>query len=211
MNKNKKIIKKNINQTEIWYWNKWIIGGFFILLYTFIVFYPSIKYDFVNWDDDVNIIKNSNVTDFDVRGIFSESVIGGYNPLSVLSFAVDYKLVGGEPWLFHLNNVLLHLLCTLLVFVLMKRLGASFFVSFLVSFLFGIHPMRVESVVWITERKDVLFGFFYLFSMVLYVEFLQKKKWILYFLSVTIFVLSLLSKIQAVSLPLSLLLAKQEI
>jgi protein O-mannosyl-transferase len=206
MNKNKKFINKNIKQPEIWYKDKWIIGGLFILLVTFIVFYPSVKYDFVNWDDDVNITENLNVTNFDINGMFTQSVIGGYNPLSVLSLAIDYKLAKGEPWLFHFNNLLLHLLCSLLVFILLKKLGVSFLVSFLVAFLFGIHPMRVESVAWITERKDVLFAFFYLLSIVLYVEFLKKKKWIFYLISVAIFILSLLSKIQAVSLPLSLLL-----
>lgn len=206
MNKNKKFNKKNSSKTGKWYSDKWIIGGLFILLFTFIVFYPSIKYDFVNWDDDVNVSKNTNVTGFDMKGIFTESVIGGYNPLSILSLAIDYKLAKGEPWLFHLNNIFLHLLCTILVFILLKRLGVSFFISFLVALLFGIHPMRVESVVWITERKDVLFGFFYLLSILMYIIYLQKNKSIFYLLSVLIFVLSLLSKIQAVSLPLSLLL-----
>jgi tetratricopeptide (TPR) repeat protein len=154
----------------------------------------------------VNIKNNVNVTNFDVKGIFSESVIGGYNPLSVLTFAIDYKLGNGAPWLFHFNNLLLHLLCTILVFILLKRLGVSFFMAFVVAILFGIHPMRVESVAWITERKDVLFGFFYLLSLILYIDFLKNKKSIFYILSIVIFSLSLLSKIQAVSLPLSLLL-----
>lgn len=198
--------KKNIQQPKVWYKDKWNIGGLLILIITFLIFSPAIQYDFVNWDDDVNVYKNENVTNFNVKRMFSESVIGGYNPASTLSLAIDYKLANGEPWLFHFNNILLHVLCTLLVFVLLKRLEISFFITIIVTILFGIHPMRVESVVWITERKDVLFGLFYLLSLVLYVDFAKSKKSVFLLFSLVAFIFSLLSKIQAVTLPLSLLL-----
>jgi tetratricopeptide (TPR) repeat protein len=198
--------KRNIQQPKVWYKDKWNLGAFIILIVTFLIFSPAIQYNFVNWDDDVNVAENKNVTTFNVSGIFTESVIGGYNPLSILSLAIDYKLANGEPWLFHLNNILLHLLCTLLVFVLLKRLGISFFISLVVTILFGIHPMRIESVVWITERKDVLFGLFYLLSLILYLDFAKNRKTVFFVLSILAFILSLLSKIQAVTLPFSLLL-----
>ncbi len=199
-------IKHQAKQALPWYKNQWNMGGLLITVLTFLIFSPTIQYDFVNWDDDVNISKNENVTTFNLKGMFTESVIGGYNPLSTLSLAADYQIANGEPWLFHFNNVLLHVFCTLLVYVLLKKLEVSFFVTVIVTILFGIHPIRVESVAWITERKDVLFGFFYLLTLILYLDFSKNKKTTFYLLAIFTFILSLLSKIQAVALPFSLLL-----
>jgi len=198
---NKKIKTKPVNSKKTWLW-----GGLFLAVFTFLLFSPSLEYDFVNWDDDVNIYENENVIRFDLKGIFTDHVIGNYNPLTTLTFALDYKMVGEKPFLYHLNNLLLHVLCTLLVFLLMRKMGLSFLVSFLVALLFGIHPMRVESVVWITERKDVLFGAFFLLSLVFYTDYIRKDKNFLLILSLGVFVLSLLSKIQAVALAPTLLL-----
>lgn len=184
----------------------WYYGGVAIALLIFAVYSQTFKYDFVNWDDNVNIYENKNVVNFDVKGIFSEHVIGNYNPLSNFTFALEYKLVKDNAKWYHINNVLLHIICTLLIFVLMKRLGLNFFSSVIIVLLFGIHPMHVESVAWITERKDVLFGTFYLSSLLFYISYYKNKKNIYYLLSIVLFILSLLSKIQAVSLPLTLFL-----
>lgn len=187
----------------------WTIGGIVLFLFTFILFSPTLKYDFVNWDDDVNITENETIQKLDkehVKAIFTTSVIGGYNPLTTLTFAIEYHFVGEKAGLYHFNNILLHALCTLLVFILFYRLGLSFFSSFLIALLFGMHPMRVESVAWITERKDVLFGTFFLSSLILYLRYLKEQKALYFILSLFVFVLSLLSKIQAVALPLVLLL-----
>ncbi|NCB08433.1 MAG: tetratricopeptide repeat protein, partial [Bacteroidia bacterium] len=186
--------------------NKWLGGGIFILLAAFILFSPSLSYEFVNWDDEVNIHENIHVRNFDIEGIFTSHVIGNYNPLANLTFAVEYRLVGENPWWYHFNNLMLHLLCTLLVLVLLKKMEIPFWVSFVTALLFAIHPMRVESVVWITERKDVLFAAFYLLSLIFYIQYIRQKKAWYYVLALLVFILSLLSKIQAVALPLSLLL-----
>jgi tetratricopeptide (TPR) repeat protein len=111
-----------------------------------------------------------------------------------------------KPGVFHLNNLLLHMLCTLLVFVLLKRLGANLFISVAVTLLFAVHPMRVESVAWVTERKDVLYGFFYLLALIFYLNFYKTRKILFYFLALAAFIFALFSKIQAVSLPLILIL-----
>ena len=111
-----------------------------------------------------------------------------------------------KPGVFHFNNILLHVLCTLLVYIFMRKMGMNLFISLAVTLLFGIHPMRVESVAWITERKDVLYGSFYLLSLISYIEFYKSKRQLFYFLALTAFILALLSKIQAVTLPLILLL-----
>lgn len=185
---------------------KWLTGGIFILLAAFILFSPSLSYEFVNWDDELNIHENIHVRNFDIEGIFTSHVIGNYNPLSNLTFAVEYRLVGENPWWYHFNNLMLHLLCTLLVLILLKKMEIPIWVSFVTALLFAIHPMRVESVVWITERKDVLFSAFYLLSLIFYIQYIRQKKAWYYVLALLVFILSLLSKIQAVALPLSLLL-----
>ncbi|SHE73953.1 Cytochrome c-type biogenesis protein CcmH/NrfG [Mariniphaga anaerophila] len=206
MNRNKKKFDKKKTNKPGAPNKKWLWGGVVLAVFTFLLFSPSLKYDFVNWDDDVNIYENKNVTDLNIKGIFTEHVIGNYNPLSNLTFALEYQLVGDKPFLYHFNNLLLHVLCTLLVFLLMRKMGLSFLVSFLVALLFGIHPMRIESVVWVTERKDVLFGTFFLLSLLFYTTYLEKRRSLFYVLSLGAFTLSLLSKIQAVALAPTLLL-----
>ena len=184
-----------------------IVGG--ILLITFLIFKPAINYDYVNWDDDVNVTQNPNVQHLDaasVRDMFTGTVIGGYTPLTTLSFALDKQYIGDSPSAHHLINILLHLLCTALVFFFIRSLGMDLFVSGLVALLFGITPMRVESVAWITERKDVLYSVFYFAALLLYVSYVKSRKLVFYFLALIAFILSLFSKIQAVALPLSIVL-----
>jgi len=122
----------------------WYFGGIAIALLILAIYSRAFKYDFVNWDDNVNIYENENVVNFDVKGIFSNHVIGNYNPLSNLTFALEYKLAGDNAQWYHINNVLLHIICTLLVFVVMKRLGLSLFSSFLIALLFGIHQCTLN-------------------------------------------------------------------
>ncbi|MCX6226061.1 MAG: tetratricopeptide repeat protein [Bacteroidia bacterium] len=187
---------------------EWLLVAF-ILFVTFLAFLPVLKSDFVYWDDDVNVTINPNVRELNaasIKNIFTNTVVGGYTPLTTLSFAVENRVFGMKPGVFHFNNLLLHLLCTLLVFVLMRKLEMNLFVSLTVTFLFGIHPMRVESVAWITERKDVLYSFFFLLSLISYLTFYKSKRLLFYFLALLAFIFALLSKIQAVSLPLILLL-----
>ena len=172
----------------------WYYGGMVLALLILALYSQTFKFDFVNWDDNVNLYENNNVINFDVKRIFTDHVIGNYNPLANFTFALEYKIVKDNPKWYHINNVLLHIICTLLIFVLMKRLGLTFFSSFLISLLFGIHPMHVESVAWITERKDVLFGTFYLLSLLFYISYFKSKKNIYYLLSILLFILSLLSK-----------------
>ncbi len=180
------------------------------LLITAIAFFPSLANDFVNWDDDVNLLDNPNLEAFDwehIKAIFSSTVMGGYNPLSIFTLAIEKNFFGLNPKVFHTTNLLLHICCVYLVFQILLAMKLSPMAAFIGALLFGIHPMRVESVAWVTERKDVLFGVFYLGAMFTYIQSLLKPKRKNYFLYWTIglFVFSLLSKIQAVALPLSLL------
>lgn len=187
-----------------------------IVLLTLFAFSTAINNNFVNWDDDRNFTENQHITSLNdtnfwsnTKEIFTSRVIGGYNPLTIFTFALDKKFHGFEnPSAWHLENVLLHLLCTFLVFFIARKLGLKLFGAALVAILFGIHPMRVESVAWVTERKDVLFGSFYLMAFLYYLKYIREEKKKSYLAIIWVcFILSLFSKIQAVILPISMVLA----
>ena len=205
--KTKKTIKKKSTTAGS------LIPLLIVLAVTLIVFIPSLSNDFVNWDDDVNIIENVNLEVFNwesVKNIFHPKkghVIGNYNPLTILTFAIEKHLVGLDATLYHVNNLILHLICTFLVYRLMLLMRLSPMAAMLVALLFGIHPMRVESVAWITERKDVLFGAFYLGALCLYTRYVAEgmKNNKLVLIAFGLFFFSLLSKIQAVAFPLTML------
>ena len=182
------------------------------LLITFACFYNTTSNEFVNWDDDRNFYENEYITTINqenfwsnTKEIFSTNVIGNYNPLSIWTFAVEQRVYGlDNPGKWHLTNVFLHMICVFFVFRICLLLGLKWQGSLFVALLFGIHPMRVESVAWVTERKDVLFGAFYLSALYLYIK--GKLSGNNYFVFIFIlFLLSLFSKIQAVILPLSMI------
>lgn len=176
-----------------------------VVLITGIVFSGVTKLKWTNWDDDEYVYENEMVMRGDYKAIFNTPVNNNYNPLPVAMHAWEWSLVQDDPRLYHINNLWMHLVCTLLVFWLMKMLGLQPLWAAFAALLFGIHPLRVESVAWITERKDVLFGMLYVGALITYVKYLDSKKWVWIGLAAVLFTLSLLSKIQAVSLPLAML------
>jgi protein O-mannosyl-transferase len=183
-----------------------------ILGITFVVFFPTLKNDFIpTWDDEKYVLNNPVIRDLDlvnIRYMFTRPVNGTYVPLPLLTFAFENTLFGNNPLPYHATNLLLHLACTFLVFWLFRLLKLDLIYAAFAALLFGIHPMRVESVAWITERKDVLYGFFYLASIIAYIKHTQEENRSskFFLISLLSFLLALLSKIEAVTLPLSLLL-----
>jgi len=180
---------------------------FVILLITFIAFFPSLQSGFTNWDDEGHFLLNPHVVHFDIEHIlqnFQSTVNLTYIPLTTLSFAIEYHFFGLNPFVFHLDNLLLHLAVVFLVFYFALRMGLDLEAAVLSALLFGIHPMRVESVAWITERKDVLYAFFYMLSLNSYCRFIDERKKIFYGLSILYGFLSILAKPMALSLPLIL-------
>jgi tetratricopeptide (TPR) repeat protein len=187
-----------------------------VLVVTFITFSDALNNTWVSWDDDRNFMENelvqginaSNFGEFTVK-IFKADVIGGYNPLTTWTFALEKMAFGMEdddPRWWHLNNILLHLLCVYLVYRIALLLKLKPIPAALVALLFGIHPLRVESVAWLTERKDVLFASFYFGAIFYYIKGKLKGKDFGYSaIIIPLFILSLFSKIQAVSLPLTLI------
>ncbi|PWK26160.1 tetratricopeptide (TPR) repeat protein [Arcicella aurantiaca] len=187
-------------------YGKWLaIGALIITL--FVAFSGGFDNQFVDWDDHVYIENDYLVTE--PKGHFGEAfkshVALNYHPLTIVSMMINSSVSGAEnPKAFIVTNFFIHLLNTLMVFWLMmlltkRRLMASFFAALL----FAIHPMRVESVTWISERKDVLYGFFFIAGCISYLYYLDSEKKNKYLIiSLILFVLSCLSKAQAVVLPI---------
>ncbi|MBK9272659.1 MAG: tetratricopeptide repeat protein [Saprospiraceae bacterium] len=194
--------------TELSKGPKWLI--WLILLICFGVFSPSLKNDFVNWDDDRNVYENPlivNQKEIQHKKIFSTPVIGNYNPLSNWTFAVEYHFFGMNPKVMHWTNLILHLICVFFSFKILQNLGLKPWFAAFGALLFAIHPMRVESVAWITERKDVLFAAFFLPAFYLYLQKLDRPKSISMVWIFLLFAIGLFAKIQMVSLPLAMLTA----
>ena len=181
-----------------------------IVVITLMVYWPTLGHDFLHaWDDDVYVMQNPLVNSkspIDVKRILLTSVNGVYSPLTVLSFSVEHKLFGQVPFYFHLDNVLLHILVCILLFQLAMMLGLSVTGAFLGATLFAVHPMHVESVAWISERKDVLYSTFYLLALLQYIVYTRTANRWHFILSVIFGFLSMLAKPMALSLPLVLLL-----
>ena len=186
-----------------------IISIGLILAITFISFFPSLKNDFVNWDDNSYVTENNLIMELSwetIKTIFNHFYMGHYHPLTLLSYSMEYLFFKLNPFIYHTTNLILHLCNSLLVLWLVLILTGRLFTSLVVALLFGIHPMHVESVVWISERKDVLYSFFFLGSMISYLFYQKTKEIKYYYLLFFLFVLSILSKAMAITLPFVLLL-----
>ncbi len=201
----------------------WLTLGLVVLAITAACYFSTIHHDFVNWDDPKNITENPNLelvgkgqpwgtTISNIFDLDKGNVIGNYNPLPILTFAIEKSLAGGEfsPKLTHSVNLLLHLLTVFFVMMLLSGMGIGRWGVFAGGLLFGIHPMRVESVAWATERKDVLFALFFFAALIYYVKWLKQAdkgegRTGTYIVMIVLALLSGFSKVQAVTLPLSML------
>jgi tetratricopeptide (TPR) repeat protein len=192
---------------------KLILWTGLLLAISFIVYSPALKNELVNWDDYNYIRDNPAIQSLSMSNIlnifnFRTFIMGNYHPFTILSYAIEYKFAKADPFLYHLDNILLHLINISLFCWLMWCLTRKYYAALIAAALFAVHPMRVESVVWAAERKDVLYTCFYLLALISYLFFLtrQKNNRKFYFLSLFLFLFSVLSKGQAVVLPLTFLL-----
>ena len=199
----------------------WLIA-LIVALVSIAVYLPAVNNDFINWDDNQYIYQNPNLkapdADF-INWMFSTFYASNWHPLTWLSYGIDYALWGMNPTGYHLTNVLFHGLNVFLVVLLIGSLfmkasgsldGQGLFASALVGVFFGLHPLHVESVAWATERKDVLYAFFWLLSLLAYISYATSGRFrfraLFYGLSLCSFALSLMSKPMAVTLPVVLLI-----
>ncbi len=172
--------------------------------------YPTLFNGLTNWDDKAYLTNNRLVKFFSwdalahILWVPHEDL---YKPLVFLTYALEYKLFGMNPFFYHLTNYLFHLCNTALVFWFMWRLTRGQAVcAFVVSLLFGIHPMHVESVAWVSERKDMLVAFFYFGSLITYLYWTDTRKYSIYALSLVCLFFSFLAKPMGVMLPFLLIL-----
>jgi len=204
-----------------------------VFVVTVIVYLPALQNNFVTWDDPDYIYENPNIRSFDVKFIkwaFLKFYFAYWHPLTTISYALDYAIWGLNPFGYHLANVALHGLNTFLVAILVMRLvdiglyrrkvgnyseRISTTAGVATGILFGLHPLHVESVAWISERKDVLCAFFFLSSILAYIKYATTEKKDdfgmpfgnkKYLFTLLLFGLSLLSKPMAVTLPIVLLI-----
>ena len=182
-----------------------------LLLATLAAFAPALRCGFVNYDDNVYVYENSAVTHgitlAGVRWAFSDTHTGNWHPLTWLSHMLDCQIYGLAPWGHHLSSIALHALSVVFLFTTLREATGALHRSAFAAALFALHPLRVESVVWIAERKDVLSGLFFMLTLWAYVRYARRRRRLSSYLPViTMFALGLLSKPTLVTLPFVLLL-----
>ena len=155
----------------------WWLMGVLLVLGTVALYWPATRCDFVNLDDSLHVTSNvlvqKGLTWEGISWVLLHPVANNWHPLTALSHMAVCQMCGLNPWGHHLANVLLHALNAGLVFALLQRMTGAAWRSLLVAALFAFHPLRVESVAWVTERKDVLSGFFGLLALIAYVCYAQ--------------------------------------
>lgn len=200
-------IKKKtiIREEKLLNWNVLILIGF-----TFLAYVATMGYDFVNWDDIVYIMNNDMITSLswiNLKKIFSSYFMGNYHPFILLSFLFDFQLFKFSAHGYHVHNLLLHLVNSFLVYAFFFHLlKKNVKTAITIAMIFAIHPMHVESVAWISERKDLLYTAYYFLSLLAYLFYIQRGRKLYFYLSLLLFVFSNFSKAQAVTLPVVLIL-----
>jgi hypothetical protein len=199
-----------------------------VFLITGSAFLPALRGEFLNWDDSVNFVANPHFRGLgwsQIKWMLGATLMGHYIPVTWLSFGLNYTVGGMNPWGYHLGNLILHAANTTLVYLIARRLlaaaqgGASqdgrqtapiVMAGAFAALVWGVHPLRVESVAWITERRDVLCGLFFLLTGLAYLKSLERgedlRRPIWRALSLAAFAAALLSKAAAMPMPAVLLL-----
>ena len=193
--------------------DRWTVPGvcLFLAAITFAVFGRTVHDDFVNYDDSVYVYESAQVTKgLTLNGIAQVFIHGSYDnwdPLTAISHMLDCQFYGLNAGGHHLTNILLHTATAILLFLVLRQMTGALWRSAFVAAVFAIHPLRVESVAWVTERKDVLSGLFFMLTIGAYVRY-ARRPWspARYGLVVLLFALGLMSKPMLVTLPFVLLL-----
>jgi tetratricopeptide (TPR) repeat protein len=181
-----------------------------LVLATFVAYEPVRRNGFINYDDDKYVTENPHVqaglTRRSVVWAFTTSHMGNWHPLTWLSHMLDCELFGLNPFRHHLTSLVFHIVNSLMLFWLLRRMTGAVWPSAFVAAAFALHPLHVESVAWVAERKDVLSAFFWLLTMAAYVRCAERPGEWRYLLVVLAFCLGLLAKPMVVTLPFVLLL-----
>jgi hypothetical protein len=186
-----------------------LIASVILILASVFIYGKTAGYELVNSDDYGYVLDNPYIKELSAKNLkdmFTESYYANYQPLVHLTYAMDYKITGTEASSYHTTNIALHTINCVLVLILIFAITKNAWLSIIIAFLFCVHPMQVESVAWISERKGLLCTFFYIPSLLFYIRFSRTKISGYYYLSIALFILALLSKPMAVTLPIILLL-----
>src|SRR6185503_10426185 len=178
-----------------------------ILILTFIIYIPALGAGFVNWDDpDYVGANNTLIRDFSLLPeLITTPVQGNYHPLTMISLAINFAISKDAAWSYHLFNLIFHLINCILVYRLALLLSKNnSLIALATALLFAIHPLHVESVAWISERKDVLYALFFIAGHISYTKYIDESSKKQYWLTLLFVILSLLSKPAAVIFPISL-------
>ena len=184
----------------------------FLIAIVWAVFGQTLAHTFLNYDDDEYVYANPNITRGltmgGLRWAFTHVHADNWHPLTTLTHMLDCQLYGLHPWGHHLTNVLLHAAAAILLFLALRNLTRTLWRSAFVAVLFAIHPLRAESVAWISERKDVLSGVFFMLTLWAYGRYArsERKRLSQYLTTLVLFALGLMCKPTLVTLPFVLLL-----
>lgn len=192
--------------------NKKILRWAYILfaVVTLLAYSQACLNDFINYDDDFYVTENPNVyngiTLESVKWAFTSAHSHMWHPLTSLSHILDCELFGLNPAWHHFTNILLHTANTLLLLTVLLRMTGALWPSIIVTAFFAFHPLQVESVAWVAERKNLLSGFFWLLTMAAYIHYTKKTAISRYLLVCAVFIMALMSKPVTVTLPFAFLL-----
>jgi len=182
----------------------------FLMVATFCVYSQVQDHEFINFDDDVFVTESSLVqaglTNENIIRVFTTTHFGGWAPITSISYMLDYQLYGLNPKGFLLTNLFFHIANSLLLFLILFRMTGAIWQSAFVAVVFALHPLNVESVAWVAERKNVLSTFFLLLTIWAYIRYAEKPTTKRYSLVFLLFAFGLMSKSMVVTLPFVLLL-----
>ncbi len=181
-----------------------------LIAITWVVFGQTLGHEFVNFDDPFYVSENPQIEAGlnwqNILWAFTHVHSNNWHPLTTMSHMLDNQLFGDKPGAHHFENVLWHSANTVLLFLLLAQMTSRVWASAFVAAIFAIHPLHVESVAWVSERKDVLSGFFFLLTLLAYVHYSRKQTVGRYLTVSTLFACGLLTKPMLVTLPVILLL-----
>ena len=182
----------------------------FLIVATFCVYSQVQDHEFINFDDNILVTKSSLVqaglTNENIIRVFTTTHFGGWTPITSISYMLDYQLYGLNPTGFLLTNLFFHIANSLLLFLILFRMTGAIWQSAFVAVVFALHPLNVESVAWVAERKNVLSTFFLLLTIWAYIRYAEKPTTKRYSLVFLLFAFGLMSKSMLVTLPFVLLL-----
>lgn len=176
------------------------------LLVFCIVYFKLMSAGFVSWDDSDYLLENKDVHTFNLKALITNVYLGNFHPLTMLNYAFDWKLFGANPKGYHIENLIWHFANSILVFYFITSLLKEKSIALLITVVFAFHPLQIETIAWIAERKNLISTFFILISLLFYLKNSQKNKIVYLVLTLLFFCFSLLCKPSFIIFPFILIL-----